>query len=208
MEEEKLSEHIEKETNPENSLDSVQQQKIEENTGQRIKDSPTSPSEEAEEPENLTRAQRRKIKRKLFKEEKGLGREKKAKKKKVHTILLITLFLVIISTVIFYKINKGISTTNIIPTGETKEFNIIARQFSFSPSTIEVNRGDKVKLTVTSVDVTHGIAIPQYGVDEILRPNRAVNIEFIANKPGKFPLVCSVACGTGHTGMRSRLVVN
>jgi len=161
--------------------------------------------------ETLTRAQRRKLKRKLFKGERSLEREKKVRKKKIYTILFITLFVIIISTGIFYKINKSKNYEQLIadiqPTGETKEFNIIARQFSFSPSTIEVNRGDTVKLTVTSMDVTHGIAITQYGIDKRLPPNSPVDIEFIANKPGKFPFVCSVPCGRGHAGMSGTLVV-
>lgn len=45
------------------------------------------------------------------------------------------------------------------PTGKIKEFEITARQFSFEPSIITVNKGDVVRLKITSVDVTHGFAI-------------------------------------------------
>jgi len=194
VEKDKLSEPIEKSIESETLQDSMQQQK----------------EGEAIQPEALTRAQRKKLKRNLFKEEKSLERGKKEKKKKIYTISLVTIFLIIVSTGIFFKINKStteVPTADIVATGETKEFNMIARQFSFSPSTIEVNRGNKVKLTITSVDVTHGIAIPKYGIDEVLSPNRVVNIEFIADKPGTFPFVCSVSCGSGHAGMRGKLVV-
>ena len=43
--------------------------------------------------------------------------------------------------------------------GDFKEFRITAKQFQFEPSTIEVSKGDKVRLIVTSIDVPHGIAI-------------------------------------------------
>ena len=194
MEENKLSEPVENKIGPENSQDRITQQNIEENM----------------QPENLTRAQRKKLKRNVFKEERNLEREKKSKKKKIYIISLATIFLVIVSTGIFFivtKNNSEIPTSNVIPTGETKEFEMTARQFSFSPSKIEVNRGDKVKLTITSVDVTHGIAIPKYGINEILPVGRPVTIEFTADKGGTFTTICSVACGVGHSGMRGRIIV-
>ena len=40
-----------------------------------------------------------------------------------------------------------------------REFQITAERFQFSPSTIEVNQGDTVRLVVRSVDVAHGFRI-------------------------------------------------
>jgi len=37
--------------------------------------------------------------------------------------------------------------------GEVKEFDVIAKQFSFEPGVIEVNKGDKVILNIKSIDV-------------------------------------------------------
>ena len=90
---------------------------------------------------------------------------------------------------------------------ETKEFNIIAKQWDFSPSTITVNEGDKVILNVKSIDVTHGFAIPEFGVSEQLVPGNTVKIEFTADKKGTFSFFCNVFCGSGHGGMRGTLVV-
>ena len=91
--------------------------------------------------------------------------------------------------------------------GNDKEFKITAKQFSFEPSIIEVNKGDKVRLIVTSVDVPHGISIPEYKINEKLEPGKPVTIEFTADKQGTFTAYCSVFCGSGHSSMKGKLIV-
>ena len=91
--------------------------------------------------------------------------------------------------------------------GEVKEFKMTAKQFVFEPSTIEVNKGDKVKLIVTSTDVPHGIAIPEYGINQRLEPGKPATIEFTADKQGTFTAFCSVLCGAGHKDMRGKIIV-
>ena len=93
------------------------------------------------------------------------------------------------------------------PTGEVKEFKMTAKQFQFDPATIEVNKGDKVRLIVTSLDVPHGIAIPEYNINERLDPRKPVTIEFTADKQGTFTAFCSVFCGAGHSGMKGKIIV-
>lgn len=88
-----------------------------------------------------------------------------------------------------------------------KSFTVTASQFKFTPETIEVNKGDTVRLAVTSADVSHGISISQFGINKVLNPSETVNIEFVANEVGSFPIVCSIVCGEGHTGMKGTLVV-
>ena len=92
-------------------------------------------------------------------------------------------------------------------TGVVKEFKITAKQFAFEPSTIEVSKGDKVRLIVTSTDVPHGIAIPEYGINERIDPGKPVTIEFTAEKEGSFTAFCSVFCGSGHSNMKGKIIV-
>ena len=91
--------------------------------------------------------------------------------------------------------------------GEVKEFKMTAKGFAFSPETIEVNKGDKVKLVVTSMDIPHGISIPEYGINERLNPGVPVTIEFAADKEGSFTAFCSVFCGSGHGSMKGKIIV-
>jgi len=103
--------------------------------------------------------------------------------------------------------DKQVEEKVVAPTGEVKEFKIIAKQFQFEPSTIEVNKGDKVKLIVTSTDVPHGISIPEYGINERLDPGQPKTIEFTADKEGTFTTFCTVLCGSGHSNMKGKIVV-
>jgi len=91
--------------------------------------------------------------------------------------------------------------------GVVKEFKMTAKQFAFDPATIEVNKGDKVRLVVTSTDVPHGIAIPEYGINERLDVGKPVTIEFTADKQGTFTAFCSVICGAGHKDMKGKIIV-
>ena len=86
---------------------------------------------------------------------------------------------------------------------------IIAKafQFDFDPNPIIVNQGERVKIVMTSADVTHGFALPEYNINVPLPAGRPTTIEFVADKPGTFPFLCSVYCGSGHGSMKGTLVV-
>ena len=90
---------------------------------------------------------------------------------------------------------------------QIKEFTLTAKKWDFSPSIITVKKGDKVKLTIESIDVAHGFALPDFGINERLEPGDSVEVEFVADKTGTFNFFCSVQCGSGHSGMKGILVV-
>lgn len=90
---------------------------------------------------------------------------------------------------------------------EVKSFTMTAKRWEFVPSTITVNEGDTVRLVVTSTDVEHGIALPQFGVNETLPPNQTVTVQFVADKAGTYTFFCNVFCGSGHGSMKGTLVV-
>ena len=123
--------------------------------------------------------------------------------KKVILVFLLVLLLISACS----KQNSSPSNQDNITDGDFKEFKITAKRFSFEPSVIEVNKGDKVRLTVESVDVPHGFSILEYGINERLDPGKEVKIEFTADKRGTFTFFCSVFCGSGHTGMKGKIIV-
>ncbi len=88
-----------------------------------------------------------------------------------------------------------------------RQFTMTARQWEFSPDTITVNKGDTVVLSIRSIDVAHGFALPEFGVNERLEPGKVVEVEFVADKTGTFSFFCSVLCGAGHSDMKGTLVV-
>ena len=91
----------------------------------------------------------------------------------------------------------------------TREFRIVAERFQFTPSEIEVERGERVRLIFTSEDTTHGVAIAGYDVRETIPPRGRGEtvVEFVADRPGTFTFRCAHLCGAGHAMMRGILEV-
>jgi cytochrome c oxidase subunit 2 len=100
------------------------------------------------------------------------------------------------------KINPNVELT-----GETKEFEIIASNWDWTPAQIEVNKGDRVKLKLKSIEGTHGFSLYDFGINERLVPGKEVEVEFIADKTGRFVYFCNIPCGQGHGGMSGFLIV-
>lgn len=107
--------------------------------------------------------------------------------------------------IIFEELKKDIKES----TGEVKEFDMIAKQWEFSPNTITVNKGDTVILHIESIDVAHGFGFPSGfgGIDAMLEPGEIVDVEFIADERGTFMFACSISCGSGHIRMTGQLIV-
>ncbi len=85
------------------------------------------------------------------------------------------------------NVNVSIGTTPV------KEFTVTGQNFSFTPSTITVNKGDKVKITFKNTSGFHDFKIDEFGVaaPQAKSPNTSV-LEFTANKTGSFQYYCSV----------------
>jgi cytochrome c oxidase subunit 2 len=91
---------------------------------------------------------------------------------------------------------------------DVKMIDVIASRFKFEPATITVAQGDSVRLRLHSTDRTHGIAIKAFRVKALIpKMGEAVTVEFVADQAGTFDVTCSEYCGTGHAGMKGRLVV-
>jgi cytochrome c oxidase subunit 2 len=95
-----------------------------------------------------------------------------------------------------------------MPADSVKEFEITASRFEFQPEKIEVQEGDRVKLTLRSTDTKHGLAIAELNVKvKIPKGGAPVTTEFVASQPGTFVIKCSEYCGPGHKKMLGTLVV-
>ena len=88
-----------------------------------------------------------------------------------------------------------------------QEFQLTAQKFEFSPQTIKVKRGDRVKLTVTAVDAQHGFKLEAFHVEQKLPKGHAVTVEFTTDQAGTFSFQCSHFCGMGHSKMKGELIV-
>jgi heme/copper-type cytochrome/quinol oxidase subunit 2 len=88
-----------------------------------------------------------------------------------------------------------------------RHITIDATQYQFTPGRVRVNRGDRVVITLTASDVVHGFYLDGYGLKTRVEPGIAQQIEFVADRPGKFRYRCSVSCGPLHPFMIGELVV-
>ncbi len=88
-----------------------------------------------------------------------------------------------------------------------KDIHLEAYQYGFSPDPLIVKKNDIVKLTVSSRDVSHGVYIKEYGINLEVKKGESKRTEFLANKVGKFTILCSVYCGPGHSRMQGTLIV-
>jgi cytochrome c oxidase subunit 2 len=92
---------------------------------------------------------------------------------------------------------------------ETRTFELTASQFTFTPSIIEVQQGDRVVVRLRSTDVEHGFEIDDFGVRRVVpKTGEVVTAEFTASRPGTYTFRCSEYCGEGHRGMTGTLVVH
>ena len=123
---------------------------------------------------------------------------------------LLIVGLIIYGGVLLFNQNKPIKQEEVskqAAQSSIKEFTMTAKQWVFDPAVITVKQGDKVKLKITSIDVTHGFASLEFNVKTDLVPNKEVMVEFVADKKGEFSFFCSVKCGEGHRDMIGKLVV-
>jgi heme/copper-type cytochrome/quinol oxidase subunit 2 len=88
-----------------------------------------------------------------------------------------------------------------------REFTIVAKEFRYSPTRIEVMQDDLVKLTVRSEDIAHSFTIDEYRIVKRVPAAGSTTFEFQADRPGTFPFYCTLTSDPGHKMMHGDLVV-
>ena len=88
-----------------------------------------------------------------------------------------------------------------------REFTIVAKDFQYSPTRIEVMQDDLVKLTVRSADIAHSFTIDEYRIVKRVPAGGSTTFEFQADRAGTFPFYCTLTSDPGHKMMHGELVV-
>ena len=89
----------------------------------------------------------------------------------------------------------------------SRDIVIDASQYEYSPSRLNINRGDTVNVTLAASDVVHGFYLDGYEIDARIEPGISQQFTFTADRSGKFRYRCSVSCGPLHPFMIGELVV-
>ena len=102
----------------------------------------------------------------------------------------------------------GVGAPGDIPPSPPRALEMTASRFRFEPETLQVNEGDRVRLTLRSTDTEHGFSIRKLNVKvAVPKTGEPVTVEFVADRPGTYDFKCSEYCGSGHGRMKGRIVV-
>lgn len=93
------------------------------------------------------------------------------------------------------------------PSGSARTIKMTAELWKFTPNIVTVKQGEKVTLEVTGVSGTHGLAIPELGINETIIQGKTVSIDIPTDKTGTFDFRCSIQCGSGHSEMTGKIVI-
>tara|TARA_R110002072_G_scaffold179891_3_gene336017 strand:- start:158 stop:1999 length:1842 start_codon:yes stop_codon:yes gene_type:complete len=81
----------------------------------------------------------------------------------------------------------------------------------FAPDTVRVKQGDTVHLHITNIeqahDATHGFTIGSHNIHVSLEPGKHVNVTFVAENAGVFPMYCTEFCSALHLEMAGYFLV-
>jgi heme/copper-type cytochrome/quinol oxidase subunit 2 len=88
-----------------------------------------------------------------------------------------------------------------------REFTIVAKDFHYSPTRIEVTQDDLVKLTIRSEDIAHSFTVDEYRISKRVPAGGSTTFEFQADRAGTFAFYCGLSGDPGHKMMRGELVV-
>lgn len=97
--------------------------------------------------------------------------------------------------------NSGVSDTGVAP---SEEIVIKASNYAFDQKEYRIKQGETVKIVFENDEGNHGVMIP--GLDLQLSKKNPSQV-ITADKPGEYEIVCSVMCGSGHSGMTSKLII-
>lgn len=99
----------------------------------------------------------------------------------------------------------------VIRNGNQVEVRMTCIRSKFLPEQFEVHEGDEVKVRLTNIetvrDMTHGLAVPDHGINVAVDPGQTIETVFKAGKPGTYWYYCTWFCSALHLEMRGRMLV-
>ncbi len=64
-----------------------------------------------------------------------------------------------------------------------------------------------VTLNISANDVLHAFWVPEFRLKQDAIPGRSTQLQFVASKPGTYPVICAELCGSYHGGMKTQVHV-
>lgn len=88
------------------------------------------------------------------------------------------------------------------PVAAHPSIDVVASNWKFTPSTIELHVGETTTIRVTSSEGVHGLKSDDLGIAQTtIAPGQFTTVTVTPKKAGKYVIHCSVMCGAGHADM-------
>ncbi len=87
------------------------------------------------------------------------------------------------------------------------ELNMISTAFAYIPNEVEIPKGAKVTINVTTKDVIHGFQIAGTNVNMMVEPGYVSSYTQTFDKVGEYVILCNEYCGAGHHLMTAKVKV-
>jgi heme/copper-type cytochrome/quinol oxidase subunit 2 len=104
--------------------------------------------------------------------------------------------------------NRGSMAAKSVPPGQLKKFHVTAYEGKIAPSTLRVQRGDKVQITFVSKDSNYSIKFPDFEISEKVSPEKPAVVSFTPTTAGTFEFRCSKSVSFKRWSKNGTLVVN
>ncbi len=94
------------------------------------------------------------------------------------------------------------------PLGDNRyELVLIGRAWAWDGAYVTVPKGAEVTIIATSVDVIHGMRIPDTNVNVMVIPGQISQVDVTFDDTGTYTLLCHEYCGIGHQQMGATITV-
>jgi len=90
----------------------------------------------------------------------------------------------------------------VLPASAHPSIDIVASNWKFTPSAIELHVGQATTLRLTSTEGVHGLQSSVLGIQQTaITPGSWKTVSVTPSKAGTYVLHCTIVCGAGHPNM-------
>jgi cytochrome c oxidase subunit 2 len=88
------------------------------------------------------------------------------------------------------------------PASAHPSIDVVASNWKFTPSTIDLHVGEAMSIRLTSSEGVHGLKSDDLGIPQTaIAPGQSTTVNVTPKKAGKYVLHCAIMCGAGHADM-------
>lgn len=103
---------------------------------------------------------------------------------------------------------RGTVPARAVTPGQVKKFRVTAFEGKIAPSTLRVQKGDRVQITFISKDGSYSIKFPDFEINDKVNPDKPAVVEFTPTHEGTFEFRCSRSVSFKRWSKNGTLVVN